>query len=560
MKRAALYARVSSERQKQEQTIESQVAELERQIRATDHVLVKEYIDDGYSGKYLDRPALDALRGDLKADLFDAVYFLDADRIARTQVLQTIVIDEILKAGKRVIIKGKDYEQNPENTFTLQVLGAVAEFEHAKITERMARGRLHRLRMGQLSSQGHIIYGYTYARKTATSAPALVINENEAAIVRWIFETYATGSLGLCAISRSLEERCIPACRGGMRWNANHLRCMLTNVTYTGTRYFNRTTAVRDASGKRALRVPRDRKEWIAVPVPTIVSQELFDRAQERLRRRAARYRRPPVRYLLSGLIRCGECGRGYSSSRWYEREKRRNGEARVTHCAAYRCNTAFTIAQHDRARQHCHNSRIYTHLLESKVLEMIEAAMLDPGELGRSIAVEGGVDNRKVGRALERIAKKVVGLEGKRRQLIERYATEQLTSEAYVKANRELDAVLDRLGQKRTELADVARWGQFGERVRQFCASARAEFEACHDLGSTRKFLLDHIDRIVFNRHRVTIFGAIAQNDPRDAALPFRIEGAIDRAAVRRDAGKRGYAGMLPAMRHEQRTALVTC
>jgi len=103
MKRAALYARVSSERQKQEQTIESQVAELERQIRATGHVLVKEYIDDGHSGKYLDRPALDALRGDLKADLFEAVYFLDADRIARTQVLQTIVIDEILKAGKRVI-------------------------------------------------------------------------------------------------------------------------------------------------------------------------------------------------------------------------------------------------------------------------------------------------------------------------------------------------------------------------------------------------------------------------------------------------------------------------
>ncbi len=304
MKRAALYARVSSERQKQEQTIESQVAELERQIRAGGHVLVKEYIDDGHSGKYLDRPALDALRRDLKADLFDAVYFLDADRIARTQVLQTIVIDEILKAGKRVIIKGKDYEQNPENTFTLQVLGAVAEFEHAKITERMARGRLHRLRMGQLSSQGHIIYGYTYARRTVTSAPALVINENEAATVRWIFEGYASGSLGLCAISRSLEERCIPARRGGTRWNANHLRCMLTNATYTGIRYFNQTMGVRDASGKRVLRVPRDRKEWIAVAVPSIVSQELFERAQERLRRSAAQYRRPQLMQILP-LLRC---------------------------------------------------------------------------------------------------------------------------------------------------------------------------------------------------------------------------------------------------------------
>ena len=165
MTKAALYARVSSEKQKNERTIESQIAELKQQIERAGHVLVKEYIDDGYSGKYLDRPALDELRTALKTDTFDAVYFHSADRVARAAAHQNILVSELLKYKKRIIIAGRDYEENPENTFALTVFGAVAEFERAKIIERMMRGKMHRLRMGQLPSQGHIVYGYTYVKK-----------------------------------------------------------------------------------------------------------------------------------------------------------------------------------------------------------------------------------------------------------------------------------------------------------------------------------------------------------------------------------------------------------
>jgi site-specific DNA recombinase len=83
MQRAALHARVSTDAQKQEGTIESQIAELRRQIAAAGHVLVKEYIDDGYTGSRMDRPALQELRRDVRADVFDVIYFLAADRIAR---------------------------------------------------------------------------------------------------------------------------------------------------------------------------------------------------------------------------------------------------------------------------------------------------------------------------------------------------------------------------------------------------------------------------------------------------------------------------------------------
>jgi DNA invertase Pin-like site-specific DNA recombinase len=146
---------------------------------------IKEYIDDGYSGSQLDRPALDQLRTDVKAG-FEAIYFLDTDRIARDVAYQTIILGELLKHGKQIITKGKDYVNNPENKFAVTVLGAVAELERAKIIERTTRGRLHRLRQGEMCSSGHHTFGYDYVRKTPTSPAALVINEEQAAIVRWM--------------------------------------------------------------------------------------------------------------------------------------------------------------------------------------------------------------------------------------------------------------------------------------------------------------------------------------------------------------------------------------
>jgi DNA invertase Pin-like site-specific DNA recombinase len=83
------------------------------------------------------------------------------------------------------------------------VLGAVAEFERAKIIERTTRGRLHKLRRGELSSNGHRIYGYDYVRKSNRSPAALVVNEQQAAVVRSIFEMFASGEFGLVNIARS---------------------------------------------------------------------------------------------------------------------------------------------------------------------------------------------------------------------------------------------------------------------------------------------------------------------------------------------------------------------
>jgi site-specific DNA recombinase len=111
-----------------------------------------------------------------------------------------------LSSSARRSSKGQDYVNNPENKFTVTVLGAVAELDRAKIIERTTRGRLHRLRMGELSSTGHRIFGYDYVKKTPTSPGALVINEEQAAVVRSIFEMFASGNFDLVTISRCLER------------------------------------------------------------------------------------------------------------------------------------------------------------------------------------------------------------------------------------------------------------------------------------------------------------------------------------------------------------------
>jgi site-specific DNA recombinase len=447
--------------------------------------------------------------------------------------------------GKQIIIKGRDYVNNPENKFTVTVLGAVAELERAKIIERTTRGRLHRLRMGELSSNGHRIYGYDYVRKTATAPAALVINEEQAPVVWSIFEMFASGRFGLVTISRSLEERRVPTRLGRPLWQRDQIKSMLKNETYAGTRYFNRITAATEASreGRHVMRgrwVYRDRAEWIPVKVPPIVSRELLETVHAKLRLHEERYCRPLTHYLLQGLVQCGVCGSRCSSSRGYHKVVRPSGRVCVYHRAAYRCNRRAQENMHDRTQiERCRNSEIGTHILEGKVFEMIREIMLDPGKLRGCIETGGRLDDRSIARELARVAGEIRALEEERRRLIDRYAAEQMAGEAYIAANRALDRDLERFAREKAELVAALQSPQHEDfvdaSIRHFCASARARFQACADFDAKREFLVRHVERVIYNRYKVTIAGSVlVQAASGGTKLQFQIKGEIDRKAVR--------------------------
>jgi hypothetical protein len=396
----------------------------------------------------------------------------------------------------------------------------VAEYEHAKIIERTTRGRLHRLRQGELMSTGHRIFGYDYRRKTPTAPAALVVNETQATIVRAIFEMFASGEYGLVTICRHLESQGILTRTGKSLWDNDRIKEMLKNETYAGTRYFNRLTAGKNASEGKTSKggrwVERDRQEWIPVKVPAIVSRELFDRVQDRLTKHEERYCRPQTHYLLSGLVQCGCCGsRGSSSRRWH-RVRRPSGKVSVHHQSSYRCIRRAEQNQHvkDRIEQPCDNSSIATHILEGKVCELIRDTMLDPDKLRGCIEGAGGLDDKTIAKKLAGVAAKLGTLEQERRKIINRYAAEEVSGEAYIAANRALDRVQERLIRKKAELVAALRSPQQEDFVdaslRQFCATANVRWQACTDQDAIRQFIVDHIEKVIFNHYHVAVVGSV--------------------------------------------------
>jgi site-specific DNA recombinase len=547
--RAALYARVSDPHSAKEGNIESQVLALREQIAAAGHVLVKEYIDNGFSGPRFDRPALDEMRKDLNTDAFDVIYFHQADRIAREVVIQTIIIEEILKHRKRLVINSKDYEKNPENHFMMQALGLVAELERAKIIERTTRGRQYRLSQGQLMGSGYNTFGYDYIRKSPGNPPRMVVNEREAAIVRRIFETYAGTQIGLESIAQQLETEGILTKTGKKLWRRSFLKVMLSNETYLGMRYFNKLRTIREYANpmygiKHSTKknVPRDREEWVGVEVPQIISQELFDRVQKRKASNRKRYRNPRQPQLLSTLVQCGVCGHKAFSLRVWQRSKRK-GPVTIIHKHYYMCTLRDRGYRHSKGADifRCKNPFVTGSILEGRILSTIREVMLDPLKLRDAMDYFKEDAAQVQSRAEEEVRSVescIAALREQKRRVIDVYASGDLSRETYVEKNRELDAEMEVLRDRSKELMIMtARYETtvIDGALAQYCAGARNRFEQCSDFASTRQFLLDYVDKIVLSHDNVAIVGLIPLG-VGEQSLPFRIETAITQEDRRAD------------------------
>jgi site-specific DNA recombinase len=141
----AIYARVSSDHQAEAQTVVSQVAALRERIAAEGLALpdALQFIDEGYSGTTLIRPALERLRDVIAARAVDRLYIHSPDRLARKYAYQVLLVDEFRRAGVEVIFLNRALGQSPEDDLLLQVQGMIAEYERAKIIERPRRGKRH---------------------------------------------------------------------------------------------------------------------------------------------------------------------------------------------------------------------------------------------------------------------------------------------------------------------------------------------------------------------------------------------------------------------------------
>ena len=318
----AVYVRVSTQCQQQAQTIEQQLERLRAHITAQGWSLAEEHIfrDDGYSGAKLNRPGLDSLRDRAAMAEFELVLITSPDRLARKYLHQALILEELESHGCRVEFLDRPMSDDPHDQLVLQIRGAVAEYERTLIADRMRRGRLMKLRAGQLLPWTKPPYGYILDAERPRDPTRVRVNEVEAAIVRQIFAWYTDleENMSLYAVAKRLSDDGVPTPSGGQRWNVASIRGILKNPAYTGTAYAQRTHTVSARQRKSALlpvgpgvsQRPAPVEEWIPIPVPAIISQEQFEQAQARLtlNQQIARRNNTQHPYLLRGLVSCGQC------------------------------------------------------------------------------------------------------------------------------------------------------------------------------------------------------------------------------------------------------------
>lgn len=393
----ALYARVSSDQQAKDHTIDSQLHALRQRISDDGQTLVDHlvFVDDGYSGTTLLRPALERLRDQIAAATIDRLYVLAPDRLARKYAYQVLLLEDFRRAGVEVVFLQQALGTSPEQDLLLQVQGMIAEYERAKILERSRRGKLQAARRGSINVLHKAPYGYRYIdRHQGQGQAALVIHEAEAHIVRDMFRWVAEENCTLGQVCERLRQAGVASPRGRESWSRGSVAGVLRNSTYQGsakygkTRVCERRPRLRPMKGhpeqpKRATTCRRTTaEEQIDIPTPAIVSAELFARVAEQMSENQQRHRlgKRGATYLLQGLVVCASCGHAF-----YGKPVTSVYKGRRSHYSYYRCVGCEPYRY--GGEKLCSNRQVRTDKLEEAVWQDVCSLLRDPGRLEQEVA-----------------------------------------------------------------------------------------------------------------------------------------------------------------------------
>ncbi len=371
--KAAIYARVSTEKQEKEETIESQIKQLKEYAEKNNYTIVNEekYNDDGYSGELLNRPGLDKLRDDASKKIFNAVLITCPDRLARKYGHQAIILEELEQEGIKVIFLNRPIAETMEDKMLLAMQGVFAEYEKEKIKERTRRGKLFKAR------NGHIVgslspYGYNYIRKTKEREGYYVINEEEANVIKLIFKLFVEEKLSIRELVRRLTSMQIKPPRTKRAWAKSTVSRILRNETYVGITHYNKHYCISSSRQEKekyrrttrtGMRL-RPREQWIPIKVPAIIENEIFERAQKQLEENSRfSERNTKHKYLLRGLVKCGECGSLFFGTPCHEE-------------TYYRCSNRYKTFPFPRT---CNESMIKASRLDSLVWQTVSETLGNP-------------------------------------------------------------------------------------------------------------------------------------------------------------------------------------
>ena len=365
--RVALYARVSSEKQADEMTIRSQVAALRERIAADGCRIDAEccFLDDGFSGTTLQRPALERLRDLAYSGAIDRLYVHSPDRLARHYAYQVVLLEELQKHQVEVVfldgigsgaLPGGAFA-SPEGNLLVQMQGMIAEYERAKILERTRRGRRFAARQGKVSALGNAPFGYRYVAKHEGQGEARYeIIPEQSRVVQALFRWVGVEGLSLGEARQRLQQQGVLTPTGRAIWDRSTLRGILLNPAYQGTARWGKTRLMpktKEARGPRARSKAQDGRrpsrhadkiakatpieEQETISVPALVEPELLQAVADELAENRRRYRvqKKGTEFLLSGLLVCASCGSAYCGRR---HRRKSAGVGQPREYVYYRC------------------------------------------------------------------------------------------------------------------------------------------------------------------------------------------------------------------------------
>ena len=511
----ATYARVSTARQEEEQTIQAQIMQLKEEAQKKNYAIVKEYSDDGWSGDTIARPGLDQLRADSRQKIFDAVLIYDPDRLARRYSYQELVMDELKEAGIEVMFITVSTPKNSEDKILHGVRGLFAEYERAKITERFRIGKLRKIKEGHILTT-EALYGYTYIKRDDKVHGYYIINEEEAKVVRMIFTWVADEGITLRGIVKRLQHIAILPRRSKRGvWSTSTLSTMLRHRGYVGEAHYGKSYAVvpekpikieKYKKMKKTSRKVRPETEWHIVPIPAIIDSEVFERAGRRLTENFAlcvRNRRNE--YLLANKIWC-VCG------------GRRAGEGPMQgKHLYYRCNNRVLSFPLPRS---CFEKGINARIVDALVWDKIATLMSSPKLMGEQIARKQGEFKSDVCSSAGNIEE----LEKEHRKLKEqddRFNTAYAEGLYSIEKLKEyLSPIRERMNAISKQIADIK--NDKSERnnvvvpamseIESFAVQA---MEALQNLNFTvkRKIVLSVVDKVVATQGDLQVYGHISIN-----------------------------------------------
>ena len=444
MERAIIYARVSTDRQRNNYSVPSQIEACVQYAQEHNYRLVgdrfvdpdtgrdslnrnngaiRAYADD-FTSTQLSRPRLDDALDYLEKVGYDVVIVFSLDRLARDPyVRQTLELD-FEKYGARVEFVQGDYDDSPEGEVRKDLDATFAKWENAKRVERCNRGKRRKAEEG-LFVAGRAPYGYEMDQ---SAKGGLAVNSQQAGIVKRIFHLYVQERKSIRGIARILTaDSGAITYTGRSKWAHSSVRRILSNTIYAGYGFYNKN----ERNGKRLKKRPRE--EWIRYETTPIVEEWVFDEAQERRAENKRIRRRQPSRfYLLSGMVLCRRCGRPY-----HAQTKRATSNNRLKNDAqSYR---------HRASSGHCRNHQISARFLEPVVWDEITKILLQPERLLRGYEESLAEQQEETARQksyLRNLEEQLTRLKKKRRNLTSAYIDPEIkfTKAEYIEQKENLD------------------------------------------------------------------------------------------------------------------------